>query len=446
MIRNSALFCVLALAFSALRAEGIVVCLRAESADAQVVLKGTKAAEAEMTPEALWAKTNLSLVVVGQSDSGPCRDRCAMSNIVRVALVPGASAVSLDKPTTWKQECLWLDVTREYARLCAVEGGEGDDLRKSGARLFRAIVHACWGAPGDPRLPLADPYVLTWKGMYYAYGTTKEEGFRVAVSDDLAHWKMVKGFSHDGFVFAKGDGFGTCDFWAPEVHVYKGRFYLFYSANCCCCVAVADSPFGPFRNSKKEPLFVRPGGQAIDNSLFVDEAGTPWMPFSDNERLAFVRLTPDLMSVVSNSWFLAFDQPKDDWQKGTEEGASVVCVGGKYAVLFSGDACQSQDYAVGVGVADKMSGPWTRISGYRFLHRAGGLTGTGHGSPFQLCDGSWRYVFHAHETPTIMGRRRTYVVPILFNGVVPQTTGRPVECIQVDSDETTERKRGNDAP
>ena len=190
-----------ALCLSVLRAEGIVVCLRAGSPDGMAVLKGAETAGAEMTPEALWARTNLTLVALESSDVDRCPDKCAMSNVVRVATASGVRAVSLDKPSTWEQECPWLDVTREYARLSAAESGEGEDLGKSGARLFRAIVHAYWGAPGDPRLPLADPYVLAWEGRYYAYGTTGEGGFRAAVSDDLVHWETARGFARDGLVY-----------------------------------------------------------------------------------------------------------------------------------------------------------------------------------------------------------------------------------------------------
>lgn len=419
-----------------LRADGVTVFLRSETPDGMEVLEGVGAAAKGRTPEADWAKSNMRLLVGQLLTKGYRPSWSAMSNVVRVAAADAAGnrRVSLDRPNRWELECPWLDVTREYARLCIADGGEGGDLRVSGVRLFNAIVHAYWGAPGDLRLKLADPHVLTWKGRYYAYGTTDPRGFRAFVSDDLVHWTPAKGLSDDGLVFSRGDGYGTREFWAPEVHAYKGRFYLFYSANRCCCVAVADSPLGPFRNPKHEPLFARPGGQAIDNSLFVDDDGKPWMPFSDNERLAFVRLTPDLMSVVPDSLFVAFDKPRDAWQKGTEEGPSVVRVGGKYVVLFSGDGCQSQDYAVGVGVADRVTGPWTRVPGYRFLHRAGGLMGTGHGSPLRLTDGSWRYVFHAHETSAIMGCRRMYVVPMDFEGCIPRMTGEPVACLRVTDD------------
>ena len=414
----------------------VTVCLRPDTADARIVWRTMATAASAGTAEASWARAHLRIL-----DRPPAKGFCpgwnAMSNVLHVAAADAAGVrrLTLDTPTAWDQECQFLDLTREYARLCAVDGGEGGDLAASGTRLFTALVHAYWGAPGDTRLKAADPYVLAWNGRYYLYGScplcgpeAQTEGFGVFVSDDLVHWRRETGRSKGGLVFARGDGFGTADFWAPEVHRYKGRFYLFYTANRSCCVAVADSPLGPFRNPKKEPLVSSPDRQMIDNSLFVDDDGTPWMPFSDGERFALVQLAGDLMSVVPGSHRYAFEEPREPWQNGVEEGPSIVRAGGKYVVLFSGDCCQSQDYAVGVGIADKVTGPWKRVPGYRFVHRAGGLTGTGHGSPLRLPDGSWRYFFHAHETSAIMGTRRTYVAPMEFKGFLPRLAGVPKSC------------------
>lgn len=414
----------------ALQVQGVTVLLRDESSEGACVLSAFNAAASfGESPEARWARANLRLLNRSQEVAGGVAD---VSNVVRVAAADAAGIrhVFLDRPDTWDLQCAWKDITREYARLCAVDGGEGGDLEKSGARLFIAVVHALWGSPGDRRLNAADPHVLQQGGRYYLYGTTSSsKGFIAYVSDDLRKWTRAKGRARDGMVFARGDGFGDRQFWAPEVHAYKGRFYLFYSANRCCCVAVADSPLGPFRNPTMKPIFAQSGKQAIDNSLFIDEDGTPWMPFSLDERFALVRLKPDLMSIVPDSLSHPFDEPRELWQKGTEEGPSIVRIEGKYVVLFSGDGCESQDYAVGVGYSDRMTGPWKRLRGYRFLHRAGGLTGTGHGSPFQAADGSWHYVFHAHETPAIMGKRRTYTVSMVFEDFVPRMSEGPVSCV-----------------
>ena len=56
---------------------------------------------------------------------------------------------------------------------------------------------------------------------------------------------------------------------------------MFYTAEEHVCAAVADSPRGPFRQIEKKPLLERKG---IDNSLFVDRDGKPWMVFVHFDR------------------------------------------------------------------------------------------------------------------------------------------------------------------
>ena len=80
---------------------------------------------------------------------------------------------------------------------------------------------------------IRDPFILPENGIYYMYGTTDlEDGslrarntFAVYTSTDLENFsepKVVVDASKVGF-------WGAYDFWAPEVHKYNGRYYLFGS-------------------------------------------------------------------------------------------------------------------------------------------------------------------------------------------------------------------------
>ena len=51
---------------------------------------------------------------------------------------------------------------------------------------------------------------------------------------------------------------------------------MYYSADEHICVAVGDSPTGPFVQDKKEPMIA--DEKCIDNSLFIDDNGTPIYP------------------------------------------------------------------------------------------------------------------------------------------------------------------------
>ena len=105
-------------------------------------------------------------------------------------------------------------------------------------------------------LPVAfgDPYVLQDGITYYMYGTGggAEKGFASYSSTDLINWK----FEGQVYYGNNENGWGTGDYWAPEVYKRNGRYYMFYSAqwkenptneleNFRIGVAVADKPDRP---------------------------------------------------------------------------------------------------------------------------------------------------------------------------------------------------------
>lgn len=75
---------------------------------------------------------------------------------------------------------------------------------------------------------IRDPYVLEVEGVYYLYGTRakgfgkKTGGFDVYTSLDLEEWSgPVECFDSEKY------GLNRDVNWAPEVHIYKGTYYMF---------------------------------------------------------------------------------------------------------------------------------------------------------------------------------------------------------------------------
>lgn len=77
---------------------------------------------------------------------------------------------------------------------------------------------------------IRDPFILPFEGKYYLFGSPGKyawqgaEGFWCHISEDLKNWsEPIKCFDiPEGF-------WATDNFWAPEVHYYNGRFYMFAS-------------------------------------------------------------------------------------------------------------------------------------------------------------------------------------------------------------------------
>lgn len=153
---------------------------------------------------------------------------------------------------------------------------------------------------------IRDPFVLPIKetGVYYLYGTGRplgEKGFDAYKSKDLKNWEgPFAVFRPDK------DYWGKRDFWAPEVHAYKGRYYMFATFSPeeeegCRGTAIlfADTPEGPFLPHSKGP--VTPADwYALDGTLFIDKEEKPWMVFCHewvqigDGAICAVRLSEDL--------------------------------------------------------------------------------------------------------------------------------------------------------
>jgi beta-xylosidase len=159
-------------------------------------------------------------------------------------------------------------------------------------------------------IQIRDPFVLplerNGERLYFLYGSTdkniwgKGTGFDAYVSRNLEAWEgPYPVFRPDGDFFAEQN------FWAPEVYEYGGRYYMFATFRrkdnelLGTAVLRADDPLGPFKLHSEGPV-TPTAWSSLDGTLFVDEAGQPWMVFchewqqvGDGE-ICVLRLSADL--------------------------------------------------------------------------------------------------------------------------------------------------------
>lgn len=122
---------------------------------------------------------------------------------------------------------------------------------------------------------MADPFILLYDGVYYAYGTGAESGIEVWISRDMVSWERAEGGACDGLALHREDVWGDKWFWAPEVYRLKDKFYMYFSAEEHICVAVSDSPLGPWTKYDHNPLLQNPGDLVGvgHSAMFRDKAG-----------------------------------------------------------------------------------------------------------------------------------------------------------------------------
>ncbi|WP_029904883.1 glycoside hydrolase family 43 protein [Prevotella sp. 10(H)] len=261
-------------------------------------------------------------------------------------------------------------------------------------------------------LPIADPFILYHNGLYYAYGTSTDLGFEVYYSKDLEKWKR-----YENLALSKNDSYGEKWFWAPEVYYNKmnGKFYLYYSAEEHICVAISDSPLGPFVQDEKKPMREE---KSIDSSLFIDEDGTPYLyfvRFTDGNVIWCAELEKDLMTIKEETLVKCIDVSQV-WEKSlgkVTEGPSILKKDGTYYLIYSGNDFRSQDYGVGYATSSSPLGPWKKYENNPVLQKPKEhLVGTGHGAPFIDSKGKYRYIFHAHANTKDVGPRTSFITDL----------------------------------
>ncbi len=235
---------------------------------------------------------------------------------------------------------------------------------------------------------IRDPFVLLHDGVYYLYGTIGEPKARelyVHTSRDLATWEGP--FT---VYTLREDSWATGELWAPEVHAYRGRYYLFLSllgrdGYRATEISVADSPMGPFLPLTNAPA-TPTGMSCIDGTLYVED-GVPYIVYShdwpdryDEAEGAYIgaigaqALSEDLMTPVGEP-FLLFDS-KEAPLSGKHPthcrwgGRDIVRYGsdapflsrredGRVLLLWS--PIPDGNYVVLGAVADSIRGPWRHL-------------------------------------------------------------------------------------
>lgn len=277
---------------------------------------------------------------------------------------------------------------------------------------------------------IRDPFVLpiAAENQYYLYGTVGTEtwgnsatGIDYYTSNDLKNW--------DGPFPAfrpPADFWSDRNFWAPEVHVYRDRYYMFmtFKAEGVCRgtqILAADSPAGPFLPINDGPLTPR-DWECLDGTLFVDADEHPWMVFchewvqvGDGEICA-TRLSDDLKSTIGEPHVL-FRASEAPWSEelNSKGRRGYVTDGPWMHRLSNGDlimlwsSFKSRDYSIGIAKSQSgdILGPWAQLP--EPLYSGDG----GHCMVFRRFDGQLMLAFHR---PNPTPHERPYFVPLQEKG------------------------------
>jgi len=281
-----------------------------------------------------------------------------------------------------------------------------------------------------PDMPLHDPFIVADRASrtYYLYTSNVPAmsgqcgiGIMAYTSHDLKSWsapKMVFSLPKTGW--AKGGA------WAPEVHAWRGKYYLFTTLHNEAApiaaasgsgwpayrrgtvMAVADRPEGPFTLAGGGEPVAPANLMTLDGTLHVDKDGKPWYVYAHewiqagDGTIEALPLTQDLKPAGPPA--LLFKASSAPWARGqrpvapdgTPAKADVYVTDGPQlypssdgSLLMLWSSYDSKGYVQSVArsPSGKLAGPWEQLE--PIVRRD-----SGHGMLFDTFDGKRMLVVH----------------------------------------------------
>ncbi len=271
---------------------------------------------------------------------------------------------------------------------------------------------------------LRDPFILLEGDFYYAYGTDWH-CFRATELD--GDWEDL------GVVVEYPADFETNP-WAPEVHRYKGAYYMFttykskVTQNRGCTIFRAERPEGPYVQIS-DGAITPAGWDTIDGTFYIDAEGQPYMVFVHEwtsmpdkiGAMAVAKMSDDLSRLVSEpiELFRAND-PAWSEHNVTDGCFMYTTKEGKLLMIWSNftpDPTSPHGHSYAVGIAEsttgKVEGPWVHQEKMLFCRAMnGGTYDGGHGMIFTAKDGVQYLSIHSPNN-IAYGREETPIfIPI----------------------------------
>lgn len=290
-------------------------------------------------------------------------------------------------------------------------------LKEKHASGGNGQVAACAARPLNPIVPqgvfIADPEVRQMPdGRIYVYGSRDEpmnawcsHSYNVLSTSDLVHWDMEQmSFATRGA--GKQASYTDDILYAPDCIHHNGKYYLYYClASGGEGVAVASSPYGPFRDGREIK-----GIWGIDPSVFIDDDGQAYL-FWGQAYAKGARLSKDLLSIEGE----VHDSLLTYETHAFNEASSVRKRNGIYYYIYGGHQRHGESNCATLNYATATSplGPYTYRGVIIDNWGSGKNLVNNHGCIVEI-DGNW-YVAYHRPTHGTSSMRKACLEPITFN-------------------------------
>lgn len=273
-----------------------------------------------------------------------------------------------------------------------------------------------------PEMDLHDPFIVTdtasrtywlFTKNHAAFTGSQAVGVMAYRSRDLQHWKPPE------LVFQlPEDGWANDGCWAPEVHRWRGRWYLFVTVHNeslplpepgpvpghktyrrSTVLAVADELGGPFTLVRNGEPVVSKALMTLDGTLHVDPKGKPWMVYAHE----WLQLRVGAFAAVPLDDALRAAGPPRELFRGSaspaarpQQGQGIIVTDGPQLyrtadgslhMLWSSWGEDGYFQTVSRSPSGDLFGPWEH--GPVWLAK-----GSGHGMLFRTLDERWMLIVH----------------------------------------------------
>ena len=216
----------------------------------------------------------------------------------------------------------------------------------------------------------ADPAPMVYDGKVYLYTSHDEEestwftmdDWRLYTTEDMVNWT-----DHGTVLHYKDFEWAGRNAWAPAAIERNGKFYMYVPITARdgkngIGVAVADSPYGPFRDPLGKPLISNSQAD-IDPAVFIDDGSQAYL-YWGNPVCYYVKLNEDMISYQGDitqfpNTVEAFGKRtgKEDARRPTtyEEGPWLYKRNGIYYLFFAAGPIPEH---IGYSTGESPTGPW----------------------------------------------------------------------------------------
>ncbi len=272
------------------------------------------------------------------------------------------------------------------------------------------------------QMPLHDPWIVADRdtATYYLYTGNVGQmtgfpgvGTMVYTSRNLRDWTRPRVVFHlPPAIWAKAGG------WAPEVHAYDGRYWLFvtlHNKNAALApsasgrpayrrgtiLAVSKSLAGPFEVVRGGEPVAPSTLMTLDGTLYIDRKSKPWLVYSHEwiqTTIGTIEALPlDRNLRASGKSLTLFKANEAPWAAGQKQPHDVAYVTdgpelfrtktGNLLMLWSSWAEDGYVQSVARSGSGEITGPWEQLP--PLLHRD-----SGHGMLFRTFDGTLMMILH----------------------------------------------------